>query len=212
MARGVPRRSWRLPGRVPDIAGVSLTAKQAATQKHKSTVASQYNTYSGNSYTLNASTVFDDAVTFTTRRMNIYSYPVIGHLVCPAASPGCPDDCVAGPSPCPELPLHVQFSGVDNVGSAGPITHLNCVEIATGKRVWQQTRYGKGNLIAADGKLWISTMEGELVAALASPEKYQEIGRAAVLGKTRQAPALSDGMLYLRDDEQIVCLTVRAEK
>lgn len=99
--------------------------------------------------------------------------------------------------------------GMDNVGGAGPITHLNCVELATGKRVWQQRRFGKGNLIAADGKLFISTMNGELVVVRATPERFEEIGRTEVLGATRQAPALAGGLLYLRDDREIVCLNVR---
>ncbi len=99
--------------------------------------------------------------------------------------------------------------GFDNVGSAGPVTHLTCVNAATGERAWQELRFGKGNLIAADGKLWISTMKGELVVVRASPEAYDEIGRATVIGTTRQSPALSDGLLYLRDDQDIVCLSVR---
>ena len=99
--------------------------------------------------------------------------------------------------------------GFDNVGSAGPVTHLNCVEIATGRKVWQQQRFGKGNLIAADGKLFMSTMKGELVVARASPKVYEELGRATVLGSTRQAPALAGGLLYLRDDREIMCFDVR---
>jgi outer membrane protein assembly factor BamB len=101
--------------------------------------------------------------------------------------------------------------GFDNVGSAGPVTHLTCVEAATGKRVWQKTRFGKGNLIAADGKLWISTMNGELVIVRATPKAYEELGRAEVIGPTRQAPSLAGGRLYLRDDAEIVCLDVRKE-
>lgn len=42
--------------------------------------------------------------------------------------------------------------GFEYVGSAGPVTHLNCIEAATGNVVWTKTRFGKGNLIAADGK------------------------------------------------------------
>jgi outer membrane protein assembly factor BamB len=99
--------------------------------------------------------------------------------------------------------------GFDNVGSAGPVTHLTCVNAASGKRAWQQARFGKGNLIAADGKLFLSTMKGELVVVRATPEKYDEIGRATVIGTTRQAPALANGLLYLRDDKEIVCLDVR---
>ena len=101
--------------------------------------------------------------------------------------------------------------GFDNVGSAGPVTHLTCVNAATGERDWQKLRFGKGNLIAADGKLFISTMKGEVIVVEGSPKSYVEIGRATVLGTTRQAPALSDGLLYLRDDREIVCLNVRGE-
>jgi outer membrane protein assembly factor BamB len=99
--------------------------------------------------------------------------------------------------------------GFDNVGSAGPVTHLTCVNAATGKRAWQKLRFGKGNLIAADGKLWISTMNGELVLVRATPKEFEELGRATVIGSTRQAPALAGGRLYLRDDAEIICLDVR---
>jgi outer membrane protein assembly factor BamB len=100
--------------------------------------------------------------------------------------------------------------GLDNVGSAGPVTHLTCVEFATGKRVWQQPRFGKANLIAADGKLFFSSMEGELVLVRATPEAYTELGRAKVMQAMRQAPALAGGRLYLRDNRHIACFDVRA--
>ena len=99
--------------------------------------------------------------------------------------------------------------GLDNVGAAGPVTHLTCVEVATGNRMWQKLRFGKGNLIAADGKLFISTMQGELVVVRATPKEYTEIGRIEVLGPMRQAPALAGGLLYLRDNKEILCLNVR---
>ncbi len=99
--------------------------------------------------------------------------------------------------------------GLDNVGGAGPVTHLTCVDAKTGTRVWQKPRWGKGNLIAAEGKLFFSTMNGELVIARANPKEYEEIGRKEYIGTTRQAPALSRGLLYLRDDSEIVCIDVR---
>ena len=99
--------------------------------------------------------------------------------------------------------------GFDNVGAAGPVTHLTCVNATTGERVWQKTRFGKGNLIAAEGKLWISTMTGELVLVRATPKSYEELGRSELFSTTRQAPALSHGHLYLRDDQEILCVDVR---
>lgn len=102
--------------------------------------------------------------------------------------------------------------GFDNVGAAGPVTHLTCINAATGERVWQKQRFGKGNLIAADGKLFITAMTGELVVVRATPKAFEEVGRAELFGSTRQAPALSNGLLYLRDDKEIVCIDVRQKK
>lgn len=99
--------------------------------------------------------------------------------------------------------------GMDNVGGAGPITHLKCIQADTGKMAWQQLRFGKGNLIAADGKLWITTMKGDLVLVKASPDRFEELGRTTLLQSTRQIPALSQGRMYLRDDAEIVCVDVR---
>lgn len=101
--------------------------------------------------------------------------------------------------------------GMDNLGSAGPITNLSCVDAATGKLVWSEPRFGKSNLIAADGKLLISTMRGELVVVRVSTEGFQETARAVVLAMTRQAPVLSNGLLYLRDDREVVCIDMKAE-
>ena len=97
----------------------------------------------------------------------------------------------------------------DNVGAAGPIMHLTCIDLDSGKRVWQKTRFGKGNLVAADGKLFISTMKGELVIAKINSNEYEELGRGKYFRMTRQAPTLSDGRLYIRDDHEIICIDVR---
>jgi outer membrane protein assembly factor BamB len=102
--------------------------------------------------------------------------------------------------------------GMDNAGGAGPITHLNCVNAKTGARVWQKPRFGKGNMIAADGKLYIATVDGALVIVRANPERFQELSRAKLFEGTRQAPALLDGRLYLRDSNEIVCVDIRASK
>lgn len=101
--------------------------------------------------------------------------------------------------------------GFDNVGGAGPVSHLTCIQAGTGKVAWQQPRFGKGNMIAADGKLLMTTLAGEVVVARASPKKYEELGRQKILGKTRTAPSLAAGLLYVRDDKEIVCLDLRKQ-
>lgn len=99
--------------------------------------------------------------------------------------------------------------GFDNIGGAGPITNLTCLDATSGVTRWKQMRFGKSNGIFADGKLLISTLEGELVLVRANPDKFEELARAKLFGKTRQAPALSDGFAFLRDDEHIMCIDLR---
>ena len=100
--------------------------------------------------------------------------------------------------------------GLDNVGSAGPVTNLVCIEAKTGKRRWIQRRFGKSNGIFADGKLWYVTMKGELILVKADPAKYTELARSRpLIETTRHAPALSNGRLYLRDGKEIVCLAIK---
>ncbi len=98
--------------------------------------------------------------------------------------------------------------GFDNVGGAGPVTHLVAVAAADGQQLWRKPRFGKCNAILADGKLIMSSMAGELILAKVDRNGYQELARATVCGPTRQAPVLVDGKLLLRDEESIVCLEI----
>lgn len=108
------------------------------------------------------------------------------------------------------ISLDGHLYGMDNVGGAGPVTNLNCVDAKTGKLVWTKKRFGKGNLIYADGKLIILTMKGELVLVRATPGGFQELSRTkSLLGSTRQMPSLVDGRLYARDGAEIVCWDIR---
>lgn len=99
--------------------------------------------------------------------------------------------------------------GFDNVGAAGPVTHLSCIEATTGKPVWQEARFGKGNLVLADGKLWITTMKGELVLVKVTPEGYQELGRSRLFGETRQTMSIANGHGYIRDDREVLCIKLK---
>jgi outer membrane protein assembly factor BamB len=84
---------------------------------------------------------------------------------------------------------------------------LRCVELKSGKVQWTAEGFGCGSMIVADGKLIILTEDGDLVLAKATPEKYQELARAAVLtNRPCRAPiALADGKLYGRDGHKLMC-------
>ena len=99
---------------------------------------------------------------------------------------------------------------LDNSGSAGPITNLVCIRLSDLKTMWQKIRFGKSNLILADGKLFLTTMNGDVVIVDASPAAFNELGRATIMETTRQAPALANGFLFVRDDKEVICIDVRA--
>jgi outer membrane protein assembly factor BamB len=101
--------------------------------------------------------------------------------------------------------------GLDNQGSAGPITNLVCVRLKDRKTMWQKNRFGKSNLILADGKLFLTTMEGEVVIVEASPKEFHELARATIMETTRQAPALANGHLFVRDNKDVICIDVTAK-
>ncbi len=87
---------------------------------------------------------------------------------------------------------------------------LRCIEARTGKVCWTQEGYGCGSMILADGRLIVLSEGGELALLKPDPGRYQELARAAVLGRPCRAHlALSEGKLYARDDRKLVCWDLR---
>ena len=84
---------------------------------------------------------------------------------------------------------------------------LKCIEADTGEEQWKTRGFGKGTVILADGHLIILSDRGKLGLAEAAPAGYIEKASAKVLsGLCWTAPTLADGRLYLRNEEEIVCL------
>jgi hypothetical protein len=85
---------------------------------------------------------------------------------------------------------------------------FKCLEWATGEVRWTSDRPGHSGVIAADGKLVLSSDRGEIVLLRANPDRYEELGRAAVFpGEICwTSPALSRGRLYLRSPSRAACV------
>lgn len=73
--------------------------------------------------------------------------------------------------------------------------------------MWQKARFGKSNLILADGKLFLTTMNGEVAIVEATPKEFKELGRATIMETTRQAPTLSNGFLLCAMTRTLSVLT-----
>jgi outer membrane protein assembly factor BamB len=81
---------------------------------------------------------------------------------------------------------------------------LACVDASTGELKWKGGRYGSGQLILASGHLIVLTEQGELALVRADPKAHQEITRfPAIEGKTWNHPAMSDGILLVRNIEEM---------
>ena len=69
--------------------------------------------------------------------------------------------------------------------------------------------FRKGSLTLADGHLIILGEKGKLALAEASTEAYREKSSAQVLeGRCWTVPTLADGKLYVRNQEEMVCLNM----
>jgi outer membrane protein assembly factor BamB len=88
-----------------------------------------------------------------------------------------------------------------------PPAHLRCVELKTGKVMWSEESFGVAHPILAGDKLLLLTIEGDLVLAEASPKAYRELGRATIAKSTTRAlPALSNGRIYCRSKDKLICI------
>lgn len=87
---------------------------------------------------------------------------------------------------------------------------FRCLDADTGAIRWAHRGFGKGSLIAHGGQLIVLGDDGTLALADASPEAYRERGRLqAMEGKAWTAPTLAQGVLYLRDLDEVVAYDLR---
>jgi outer membrane protein assembly factor BamB len=96
-----------------------------------------------------------------------------------------------------------------------------CQNFATGKIEWGQKGRQSvkvGSVLAADGKLYILSEAGIVAMLEASPKGYKELGKFDLPTRAEKAkpsakvwthPSLSDGKLYLRDQELVFCYEVK---
>ena len=84
---------------------------------------------------------------------------------------------------------------------------LKCIDIRTGKVMWEQAGFGHGQVIMAGNQLVATTDAGVLLLIEPTPKAYRELARADVIdGKVWASPALSDGQLFLRSTTHGVCV------
>jgi outer membrane protein assembly factor BamB len=87
---------------------------------------------------------------------------------------------------------------------------LSCLEAATGRVAWKNGRYGHGQLLLAGDRLVITTETGELALVHATPSAFEELARVpGIEGRTWNVPALDNGILLVRNANEMAAFDVR---
>lgn len=93
-----------------------------------------------------------------------------------------------------------------------PSITLRCVEVKTGKMVWEKKNVGKYHAAilrcgpAGKEQLLMLDDDGYLSLFEPNPKEFKELARGKACGKTWAHPALVDGRLYLRDEKDLICI------
>ena len=87
-------------------------------------------------------------------------------------------------------------------------TIFTCLDFETGEVQWSHRGFNRGSVLSADGKLIIFGERGTLALAKISPEAYEEVSSVKIFkgNKLWSIPTLSRGRLFVRNDEELICL------
>jgi hypothetical protein len=113
--------------------------------------------------------------------------------------------------------------GVDSYGE------LRCLKLINGDRVWEnitavpRARWATIHTIRHGDREILLNDQGELILATLSPEGYREQSRSKLIAPTRKQlnqrggvtwshPAIADGMIFARSDEELVCAALTADR
>jgi outer membrane protein assembly factor BamB len=91
---------------------------------------------------------------------------------------------------------------------------LTAMKFDTGEVAWKDRSVGKGSMIFADERLYLFSEQGVVGLAEANPAGYREHGRFQIKtgsSPTWSHPVVSNGKLYLRDQDTIYAYDVRSK-
>ena len=90
---------------------------------------------------------------------------------------------------------------------------LTCVDDKTGKRLWKDGDYGRGQVLLVGEALIVCSEGGEVATVAADPSSYRELGKQEVFkGKTWNTPAVAGNQLFVRNHYEMACLELATVK
>lgn len=89
---------------------------------------------------------------------------------------------------------------------------FKCIDVDSGEEKWKTRGFERGSLVLAGNHLIVLGEGGELALVEATPLEYREKALVQILeGKCWTSPTLVDGRLYLRNEEELLCLDLQVE-
>jgi outer membrane protein assembly factor BamB len=83
---------------------------------------------------------------------------------------------------------------------------LQCVDLKTGRKLWEGDDYGHGQLLRVGDRLLITGEWGAVALVDLNPKEYHELARfQAIDGKTWNNPAISGNLLLVRNAVEAAC-------
>lgn len=108
--------------------------------------------------------------------------------------------------------------------------HLRGVRLATGDRIWEtlaptaggerRASHGTVFIVKHEDRFFLFSETGDLIIARLTPERYEELSRAHLLEATGTAfgrnvvwchPAFANRCVYVRNDKELVCVSLAKE-
>ena len=84
---------------------------------------------------------------------------------------------------------------------------LQCIDPKTGESRWSVRSPAAfwGSLVLADGRLYVTTQDGDTLVFKPNPNRYEELARNELSETCNATPAISDGRIYIRTHAHLYC-------
>lgn len=108
-------------------------------------------------------------------------------------------------------PLYLDGCYYGSSGRAERSGELVCLDAKSGTPLWKESGFDTGGVITADGvNFTVIASTGEVVMFKPDPRSFHELGRMKLLnGPCWGTPIISDGKLFIRNVDTIVCLNLK---
>ena len=113
-------------------------------------------------------------------------------------------------------PIEIEGNLYGCSGRNGPDSDLRCIALATGRPLWVDDRRIRSSLLYVDQHLVVLDEDGRMQLLRATPEQLERVtevdlataaeDRPALSSPCWAAPILSDGLLYVRGRDHVLCM------